>query len=451
VNCKIKNRILLILVSVLIVCFSNSYAQWEWKWHHPYPQGNYLWDLWVFDDENVIVVGAHNTIIRTKDGGITWRMINFEQNLLGFSGFGDLVFTTPDTGWMVAKHGAGSFQGQAFQTIDGGVNIFGSNPGYDVFKASSPTIKAELNLWLTPPAVNGWVDISPQYSNLLCKNSEPYKNYDEYFIEMYQLLEDSLYDDAIKLLEKLARDVPDDSVVIKVVFNLRKIYTELDQLVKFEKDLRKYVKKYPDELLGEIAFRFCVLTLLRNNKAHEALEWANDLIDKYERKNKNAEETAWLVYDRIRILEYIEENKLSKSSFCNKENDIDRILTEFSETGAADLVCAVYHREKIESGKQSTVAGINQPVMNTKNYPNPFNPSTTIYYELKSESNVEITIYNMMGEVVENLKNQYEAVGSYQVVWDGTNQHGLKVANGFYFYRIKTDQATVTKKMLMLK
>lgn len=119
-NCKIKNRILLILVSVLIACFSNSYAQWEWKWHHPYPQGNYLWDLWVFDDENVIVVGDNNTIIRTKDGGSTWRMINFEQNLLGFSGFGDLVFTTPDTGWMVAKHGAGSFQGQAFQTIDGG-------------------------------------------------------------------------------------------------------------------------------------------------------------------------------------------------------------------------------------------------------------------------------------------------------------------------------------------
>jgi hypothetical protein len=85
------------------------------------------------------------------------------------------------------------------------------------------------------------------------------------------------------------------------------------------------------------------------------------------------------------------------------------------------------------------------------NYPNPFNPSTTISYSLANSSAVSLTIFDSLGRVVKTLVDQPQAAGDHQVVWNGTNEQGSQVASGVYFYRLKTGEFTHTKRMILLK
>jgi hypothetical protein len=86
-----------------------------------------------------------------------------------------------------------------------------------------------------------------------------------------------------------------------------------------------------------------------------------------------------------------------------------------------------------------------------QNSPNPFNPSTKVAYDVPTAGNVEITVFNVLGQRVTNLVNGYQDAGSYEVIWDGKDDTGDPVASGVYFYRIKTEQFNDTKKMLLLK
>jgi len=81
-----------------------------------------------------------------------------------------------------------------------------------------------------------------------------------------------------------------------------------------------------------------------------------------------------------------------------------------------------------------------------QNYPNPFNPITTIKYELPQRSDVQITIYDLLGRKVTTLVNQTQNAGFKSVQWDASN-----VANGMYFYQIQAGDFVQTKKMVLLK
>jgi hypothetical protein len=86
-----------------------------------------------------------------------------------------------------------------------------------------------------------------------------------------------------------------------------------------------------------------------------------------------------------------------------------------------------------------------------QNFPNPFNPETTIKYNLAASGPVELRIYNMVGQVVRTLVNERQAAGRYSIRWDGKDDHGLSVSSGIYFYRIDTDKFHSVKKLMLLK
>ena len=90
------------------------------------------------------------------------------------------------------------------------------------------------------------------------------------------------------------------------------------------------------------------------------------------------------------------------------------------------------------------------------NYPNPFNPETWIPYQLATPAEVTLTIYDMNGGVVRRLDVGHQAAGLYQsrsraVYWDGRNQRGESVASGLYFYTLRANDFTATRKMLIRK
>ena len=91
------------------------------------------------------------------------------------------------------------------------------------------------------------------------------------------------------------------------------------------------------------------------------------------------------------------------------------------------------------------------------NYPNPFNPTTTIKYQLPQQSEVTLSIYNVLGQKVRTLLNANLEAGYHSVEWDGRNDVGVQVASGVYIYRFQarqvgsstSDYLKVQKMMLM--
>ncbi len=86
-----------------------------------------------------------------------------------------------------------------------------------------------------------------------------------------------------------------------------------------------------------------------------------------------------------------------------------------------------------------------------QNYPNPFNPATTISYQLPVSTEVELTIYNLLGQQTRTLVSSKQPAGAYQLEWDGRDNAGSEVASGIYVYRLKTDDFTRSRKMLLLR
>ena len=86
-----------------------------------------------------------------------------------------------------------------------------------------------------------------------------------------------------------------------------------------------------------------------------------------------------------------------------------------------------------------------------QNYPNPFNPFTTLRYDLPKDEFVSITIYDLLGNVINNLVNTNQSSGYRSVQWNATNNQGQPVAAGVYFYSIEAGKFRQTKKMILLK
>ena len=86
-----------------------------------------------------------------------------------------------------------------------------------------------------------------------------------------------------------------------------------------------------------------------------------------------------------------------------------------------------------------------------QNYPNPFNPTTSITYYIPITSNVELAIYDQLGEKIKTLIKAKQSTGIYQVEWNGKNETGIQVASGIYFYTLRADESMETRKMILIK
>jgi len=87
----------------------------------------------------------------------------------------------------------------------------------------------------------------------------------------------------------------------------------------------------------------------------------------------------------------------------------------------------------------------------SQNYPNPFNPGTVIEYVSPVNSRVNLSIYNILGQHIKTLVDEYQKAGHRKVIWNGTDQAGREVSSGVYFYRLKTESIVEVKKMLLLR
>jgi len=104
---------------------------------------------------------------------------------------------------------------------------------------------------------------------------------------------------------------------------------------------------------------------------------------------------------------------------------------------------------KPEEGIPETF-GLNQ------NYPNPFNPTTTMTFSVPMKSNVDISVFNILGQKVKSLVSESVVAGNYSVVWDGTQESGVMAASGIYFVKMnaiseRSETYSQTLKAVLMK
>jgi len=87
----------------------------------------------------------------------------------------------------------------------------------------------------------------------------------------------------------------------------------------------------------------------------------------------------------------------------------------------------------------------------SENYPNPFNPTTTLQFAIPEAGQASIVIYNLLGQKVRTLTNEYRAAGRYQITWDGMDDAGRQAGSGVYLYRLQSNQTSIVKKMVLVK
>ena len=105
------------------------------------------------------------------------------------------------------------------------------------------------------------------------------------------------------------------------------------------------------------------------------------------------------------------------------------------------------------TGFVSIAEETNVPVMNALlgNYPNPFNPETTIRYTTKANAKAKLEIFNLKGQKIRTLVDTVHSEGNHSIVWNGRDDYSRKVASGVYFYRLSIEGKSYQRKMLLLK
>jgi flagellar hook assembly protein FlgD len=109
----------------------------------------------------------------------------------------------------------------------------------------------------------------------------------------------------------------------------------------------------------------------------------------------------------------------------------------------------------LDTGIESAEANLPEDFALAQNFPNPFNPETTIEYaipaKVSGKLHVTLQIYNLMGQPVRTLVDEEKSPGRYHAVWDGKSGAGVKVSSGVYLYTIAAGNFKATRKMAILK
>jgi hypothetical protein len=150
----------------------------------------------------------------------------------------------------------------------------------------------------------------------------------------------------------------------------------------------------------------------------------------------------------IGAIAYFRDGSTDIQMMIDPDSDTQTLQTTWSWADLTDMNVAVVNTNRESSARYSLTVDSEVPDEDTisQNYPNPFNPSTQIEFSLSETKDVRIEVYDRIGRRVSTLVNERMDRGFHSVTFDGTG-----LASGLYFYRLITDQAASTKKMLLIK
>jgi len=181
--------------------------------------------------------------------------------------------------------------------------------------------------------------------------------------------------------------------------------------------------------------------------------------------NENCNNVCWFEdnTDTLSLGYEFDEDTLSMGGdvhFCDEYDYIEHCIEDEELPVPPELrdisdVYASYLRVMVSTGGNVSAANENILMPNQFKvydaYPNPFNPVTTLRYQLPEANMVSVTIYDMAGREIKNLVHQQQNQGLYTIEWNGTNSFGNSVSAGVYLYQVQSGVYNQTNKMILLK
>ncbi len=166
----------------------------------------------------------------------------------------------------------------------------------------------------------------------------------------------------------------------------------------------------------------------------------------------NSDPDGYNWFDDVSLVEWEDWHDISGFSEIEAPNDYYYIEVRTSD--AVEILNIAYEETNYHEMPQGSGSSATAPkyAILHGNYPNPFNPETTIEFSMKNYARAELKVYNIRGQMVRKVLDEQFAPGRHSVVWDGTDGRGKHVATGVYFYQLKVDgKVAGTRKMLLLK
>jgi hypothetical protein len=144
-------------------------------------------------------------------------------------------------------------------------------------------------------------------------------------------------------------------------------------------------------------------------------------------------------------------NSTQRRIYRFQDNRVEEDITYWYQLQQIDIDGATQFFGPISMSTSSAISHVPQLFDFYENYPNPFNPSTTLQFDLPSSEHVLMEIFDISGKKVKTLVDEQLSAGSYPVLWDGTNFDNQQVSAGAYFCRIIAGSFQQVNKMMLLK
>lgn len=226
----------------------------------------------------------------------------------------------------------------------------------------------------------------------------------------------------------------------KKLYPLKSSYSLLNIISSSDEQARTQDSR-PFENVGEEIFYLEVESM--NVKSAQVLEWSksSNIPESWTftfRDNKTGEE---VLMDENFSYDFTH-NEIAVNQKANKEANLKEVMTVKKKSLDPRFTIT------LSKGTSVTNEQTDQPqkMALKQNYPNPFNPTTSIYYSIPEAGEVNLTIYNVMGQRVHTLVDGQKSAGEYRVTWNATN-----MASGIYYYRFNYAGQVITRQMTLIK
>ena len=373
----------------------------------------------------------------------------------------------------------------------GGFNSIYNNSSYELWVGYYTTVWALYNWWGQPSVpwgdiytqgtVLAWCPLSspPGGSSLTssrgndnkvlaekCTNNN--QDYNESQDSMERLFESihyrqqNQYDQAADIQKQIILEDPHSEAAPAALWELAKTYIKAenkgysDQL---NSDLYFFLTtvsqihapghKDAEDELYRVSLKLMVGDRMRNYDYKVAIERAKFLITEF--PNSQLEEES--LYDLFTIYwVFLNDETQAKAAFAELEKKYPKsqfIIHAKIELGIDDAKLLKDSNFSLASQNQEEIVPAEFQLF--PNYPNPFNPTTTIQYSLPEASHVTLQIFNLRGELVRTLVNGTQVAKLYQIIWDSKNDQGQAVAAGIYICRFKAGDFTRVQRLVLLK
>jgi tetratricopeptide (TPR) repeat protein len=356
-----------------------------------------------------------------------------------------------------------------------GYNAFRGTGAYHIYNESAGTIFAWNNYWAGGiPKIskynNSYYNVHASYPELF--DPTPYVK----LVDGHET-EETEIESGIFLKETVVKDnKPIEKVPGIEELDRATILLYSEEYEKAFAEMHRLVAEYKDGYVGKRALVFIEVILVKTERAKDILP----MLEQYSNGNSKVAQFAHYrkVYQYFRLKEHDKAIEIMKSTeFSEEDADLrqarlydlgvayhdflgkkaeayryfDELVKTYPDCPLAEVANTVYRLtkdgyEKPTVDEDKEIAIVPTETKLFANYPNPFNPSTVIKYQLADASQVSLKVYDVMGREVATLVNSYQNKGSYEVTF---NANGL--ASGIYFYKLNAGGKQFINKMLLMK